>query len=83
VVHVRIKELLEERGRTKYWLNIVTDIDYKNLSRLMEDTTRSIYFETIEKLCAALECTPNELFEIRPINIEKPFCALINAEDSN
>jgi len=70
VVHVRIKELLEERGCTKYWLNKVTDIDYKNLSRLMEDTTSSIHFETMEKLCTALECTPDELFEIKPTEIE-------------
>lgn len=70
MVHVRIKELLEERGRTKYWLNKVTDIDYKNLSKLMEDSTSSIHFETMEKLCVALECTPNELFEIKPTEIE-------------
>lgn len=70
MVHVRIKELLEERGRTKYWLNKQTDIDYKNLSRLMNDETASIYFETMEKLCAVLECTPNELFDIRPTKIE-------------
>ena len=70
MVHVLIKELLEERGRTKYWLNKQTDIDYKNLSKLMEDATSSIHFETMEKLCAVLECTPNELFEIRPTEIE-------------
>lgn len=70
MVHVRIKELLEERGRTKYWLNKQTDIDYKNLSKLMEDSTSSIHFETMEKLCAVLDCTPNELFEIKPTEIE-------------
>ena len=70
MVHVRIEELLKERGRTKYWLNKQTDIDYKNLSKLMEDATSSIHFETMEKLCVVLECTPNELFEIRPTKIE-------------
>ena len=68
--HVRIKELLEERGRTKYWLNKRTDIDYKALSRLMNDETASIHFETIERLCSVLECTPNELFDIRPTEIK-------------
>lgn len=70
MVHVRIKELLEEKGRTKYWLNKQTDIDYKNLSKLMENSTSSIHFETMEKLCAVLDCTPNELFEIKPTEIE-------------
>lgn len=70
VVHVRIKELLEERGRTKYWLNKRTDIDYKALSRLMNDETASIHFETMERLCTVLECTPDELFDIRPTEIK-------------
>lgn len=70
LVHVRIEELLREREHTKYWLNKQTDIDYKNLSKLMDDATSSIHFETMEKLCTALECTPNELFEIRPTKIE-------------
>lgn len=70
LVHVRIEELLKEQGHTKYWLNKQTDIDYKNLSRLMDDATSSIHFETMEKLCAVLECTPNELFEIRPAKRE-------------
>lgn len=70
MVHVRIKELLEERGRTKYWLNKQTDIDYKNLSKLMEDATSSIHFEAMEKLCVVLKCSPNELFEIKPTEIE-------------
>lgn len=66
MVHVRIKELLEERGRTKYWLNKQTNIDYKNLCHIIEDETNSIRFDTMEKLCTVLECTPNDLFEIRP-----------------
>lgn len=70
LVHVRIKELLEERGHTKYWLNKHTDIDYKNLSRLMNDETSSIHFDTIEKLCSVLECTPNDLFDVSPAKIE-------------
>lgn len=70
VVHVRIKELLEEQGRTKYWLNKNTDIDYKALSRLMNDETASIHFKTLEKLCDVLKCTPNELFDIKPTKID-------------
>lgn len=36
----------------------------------MEDATSSIHFETMEKLCAVLDCSPNELFEIKPTEIE-------------
>ena len=66
MIHLRIKELLEEKGRTKYWLHNQMNIDYHNLSRMMKDETSSIRFGNIEKLCAILECTPNDLFEIIP-----------------
>ncbi len=46
-----------------------TDIDYKALSRLINDKTALIHFETLEKLCAALKCTPNKLFDIKPMEI--------------
>lgn len=66
MIHIRIKEILEEQGKTKYWLCKQTNIDYHNMSRLMKDETASIYFDTIEKLCTTLECTPNDLIEITP-----------------
>ena len=42
------------------------NMDYHNLSRLMNNQTDSIRFENIEKLCTVLDCTPNELMEIVP-----------------
>ena len=66
MVYLRIRELLKEKGKSKYWLHNQINMDYHNLSRLMNNQTDSIRFENIEKLCTVLECTPNELIEIVP-----------------
>mgnify|MGYP002625814841 CR=1 FL=1 len=34
----------------------------QNLSRMLNNETRSIRYENIEAMCQPLECTPNELF---------------------
>ena len=61
MVHLKIRELLNEKGKSKYWLHNQINMDYHNLSRLMNNQTDSIRFENIEKLCTVLDCTPNEL----------------------
>ena len=66
MVRLKIRELLDEKGKTKYWLHNQINMDYNNLSRLMNNETDTIRFENIEKLCNILDCTPNELMEIVP-----------------
>lgn len=51
MIRLRIKELLESKSRTKYWLHNQLHMDYHNLSRLMDNETDSIRFENIEKCC--------------------------------
>ena len=58
---IKIKELLEAKGKTIYWLSKQANINHYNLSRLARNETTSIRFEHIENICKALECTPNEL----------------------
>ena len=52
-------------GKRKYTIAEVAKIagvDYNTISNLYYDKTKSISFETLNKLCYALECTPNDLF---------------------
>ena len=44
---LRILEILKEKGKTKYWLNMQLGMS----------------FSTLQALCEILECTPNDLFE--------------------
>lgn len=65
MVYLNIKELLKKRGKTKYWLVKKIEMGYQTVSDMMDNKTKGIKFETIEKLCKALECTPDELFKIK------------------
>lgn len=60
---LRILEILEQKGKTKYWLYIQLGLSYQNFNRMVNNQTRSIKFENLQALCDILECTPNDLFD--------------------
>lgn len=64
MIRLRAQELLEKKGKTKYWLYKQLGMSYQNFSRMINNQTKSIRYENIETLCLLLECTPNELFEM-------------------
>lgn len=64
MIRLRAQELLEKKGKTKYWLYKQLGISYQNFSRMINNQTKSIRYENIETLCLLLECTSNELFEM-------------------
>lgn len=65
MVYLNIKQLLEEKGKTKYWLVKEMEGSYQSISDMMNNKTKGIKFETIEKLCNLLECTPNDIIKIK------------------
>ena len=64
MIKLRVLELLEKNGKTKYWLYKQLGMSYQNFNRMVNNQTKSIRYENIETLCLLLDCTPNELFEI-------------------
>lgn len=60
---LRILEILAEKGKTKYWLNMQLGLSFQNFNNMVYNKTKSIKFENLEALCDILECTPNDLFE--------------------
>ena len=64
MIRLRAQELLEKKGKTKYWLYKQLGMSYQNFSWMINNQTKSIRYENIETLCLLLECTPNELFEM-------------------
>ena len=64
MVKLDVLRLLEERGKSKYWLYKQLGMSYQNFSNMVNNRTKSIRYENIETLCFLLECTPNELFVI-------------------
>lgn len=64
VVNVKLRELLEARGITIYKLAQDTGISYNNLHRIATKKAKVMSFDVLEKICIALDCKPNDLFEI-------------------
>ena len=62
MLKIDIERLLEQKGKTKYWLWKKTDLTYTNFDNLIKNRTKSIRYANLEKLCEILECTPNDLF---------------------
>lgn len=64
MIEIRIEQLLEERGKTFYWLAKETGIGHTSLWRLRHEEAKSISFDRLERICRALECEPGELFKL-------------------
>lgn len=62
MIQLDVLRLLEERGKSRYWLYKQLGMSYQNFNRMVHNETRSIRYENIEALCQILECTPNDLF---------------------
>ena len=61
---ITIDAVLSQKGRTRYWLSQKTGITYPNIKRLCDNNTSSIKFVMIDNICKALECEPNDIFQI-------------------
>ena len=64
-LHIRIIELLQEKGISKTM--ICKDLDFQrgNFNRYCRDEFQRVDANMIIKLCRYLDCTVGDLFEIR------------------
>ena len=60
---LKLKELLETKGKSVYWLKHETNISHATIYKMVNNETKMISFENLEKICEALNCTPNDVFE--------------------
>ena len=60
---LRVLEILKEKGKTKYWLNMQMGLSYQNFNNMVYNNTKGIKLDNLQALCDILECTPNDLFE--------------------
>jgi putative transcriptional regulator len=63
-MQIKIEQLLKTHERTFYWLAKETGISHTTLWRLKKGKALGINFDTLEKLCAALECQPGDLLAL-------------------
>jgi putative transcriptional regulator len=64
VIEVRLDELLEEHGRSFYWLAKETGISHTTLWRLKKGKALGINFDTLEKVCLGLNCQPGDVLKL-------------------
>lgn len=64
MIRLDVLRLLEEQGKTKYWLYKQLGMSYQNFNKMVNNQTKSIRYENIETMCLLLNCTPNDLFKI-------------------
>ena len=67
MIEIRVDELLAERERTFYWLAKDTGISHTTLWRLKKDKALGINFDTLEKICRALQCQPGDILRFAEV----------------
>jgi putative transcriptional regulator len=69
MIEVRLKQLLEERERSRYWLSKESGIDYDTLTRVERaESSNRIELRVLDEICRALQCQPGDLL----IFVDKP-----------
>lgn len=58
-----IKDLVDKKFRNKNQFAKAIGIGYPAACKLYDGDTSKISFDTLEKICIALECTPSDLFK--------------------
>lgn len=61
MIELKIDEMLEEKGRSAYWLAKETGVTEAAIWRLRHGKTSAIRFDTLEAICTALDCEPGDL----------------------
>ena len=66
MIKLNVVNILKQNNKSKYWLfnelNNLGTISYTNFNAMVENKTKSIKYDNIEKLCKILNCSIQELF---------------------
>lgn len=64
MLKLRVDEILEEQGHTKYWLHKqMGGMSYQNLNKIIMNHTKAIHYDTLEKISDILDCPIGDLFK--------------------
>jgi putative transcriptional regulator len=59
MIEFRLSEVLEEKGKSAYWLSKETGMDQSQVSKIKN--SKGIQWDTLDKICKALNCSPGDL----------------------
>jgi putative transcriptional regulator len=69
-IELRLNEMLEQRGRSAYWLSQQTGISQSVLWRIKTGKTKGIEFRILALICKALDCQPGDLLVLMNENLK-------------
>lgn len=84
MLSLKINKILEEQGKTPYWLGKQTGISQNNILKICNGETSTIRFDTLEKICKALNCSINDLFITNDPQMQRllAYASKINKSDT-
>lgn len=82
-MQIQLKKVLEEKHMNRYELAAKTGLSYPGITKIYDGKTKRISLDTIEILCRALDCTPNDLFVFDDENICSDSSDILSHYESN
>jgi putative transcriptional regulator len=68
MIDFKLMEKLEQADLTAYRLAQITEIHETQIGKLKNGKAKGISFETLDKICEALNCEPGDLLVRKPNN---------------
>lgn len=63
-IRIELGNVLKQKKRSKYWLIKTTNGTAQSLNKLIKNEACAIYFDTLERICLALNCEPQDIIKI-------------------
>lgn len=64
MIRIQIDELLKVQQKSFYWLAKETGVSHTTLWRLKKEKAQGLTFNTLEKICEALDCEPGDVLKL-------------------
>ena len=87
-MRLNIKHLVDQKGLNRHQFSQLIQVGYVAACNLYEGKTERIYFDTLERICKVLECTPNDIMVSddpqlkRLLAYQSKFAELTNKSDT-
>ena len=78
MLSLKVSELLQKQDKSMYWLAKQTGIAANNIGKICNGETNTIRLDTLEKICVALNCTPNDILCSTDPGLQKLLCKAYN-----
>lgn len=63
-IKIELGDVLKQKKKSKYWLIKETHGTAQSLNKLIRNEACAIYFDTLERICIALNCEPQDIIKI-------------------